>query len=103
MIVFLEFEEANPALLPIATAMKEKFLKYWEDVPLLTIAANCLHPTYKKRWTVKILHMYYRNLDITRTNVDQVVTIAIEGLYNAYNARRSNTASASGSKRGVSV
>jgi hypothetical protein len=67
--------------------MKEKFLKYWEAVPPLTIVANCLHPTYKKVYTVRMLRKYYTNLDITNTNVDQTVSQAIEGLFNAYNAQ----------------
>ena len=65
--------------------MKDKFLKYWEEVPPVTIAANCLHPTYKKLYTVRMLRRYYRNLDITNTNIDQTVSQSIEGLFHAYN------------------
>ncbi|WP_284374393.1 RNase-H fold domain-containing protein, partial [Algimonas porphyrae] len=84
---FLVLEDTDDSLAPIVGAMKEKFLKYWKTVPLLTIVANCLHPAYKKIYTIKMLRRYYNNLDITNTSVEQTVSQAIEGLFNAYNAQ----------------
>lgn len=88
MIFLLDIEQTDPSLAPIVEAMKDKFLKYWETVPPVTIVANCLHPTYKKVYTTKILRRYYINLGITGVNVDETVSQAIEGLFNAYNAQR---------------
>ena len=61
--VYLKLEQAathDCSLTPIVEAMKEKFLKYWEDVPLLAIIANCLNPAYKKYYMIKVVERYKR-------------------------------------------
>jgi hypothetical protein len=30
-------------------SMKENFLKYWEEVPIVIIITNCIHPSFKKK------------------------------------------------------
>jgi Domain of unknown function (DUF4413) len=42
-------ESLNSSLSPIVEAMKEKILKYWGEVPAVTIIANYLHPSFKKK------------------------------------------------------
>jgi hypothetical protein len=39
-------------LSPIIETMREKFLKYWDKVPLVIILVNCLHPSFKKKYTI---------------------------------------------------
>jgi Domain of unknown function (DUF4413) len=42
-------ESLDCSLSPIVEAMKENFLKYWEEVPAVIIIANYLHPSFKKK------------------------------------------------------
>jgi Domain of unknown function (DUF4413) len=51
-------ESIDSSLSPIVEAMKEKFLKYWEEVPAVTIIANYFHPSFKKKYTVRLLQRY---------------------------------------------
>jgi Domain of unknown function (DUF4413) len=44
-----DIESLDSSLSPVVEAMKEKFLKYWEEVPVMIIIANCLHPSLKKK------------------------------------------------------
>jgi Domain of unknown function (DUF4413) len=49
--VYRELKQAethDKSLTPIVDAMKQKFLKYWEDISLLAIIASCLNPAYKE-------------------------------------------------------
>jgi Domain of unknown function (DUF4413) len=60
-------ESLDSSLSPIVEVMKENFLKYWEEVPAVTIITNCLHPSFKKKYTVRLLQRYKQNLHL-RTN-----------------------------------
>jgi Domain of unknown function (DUF4413) len=51
-------ESLDSSLSPIVEAMKENFFKYWEEVPTVTIIANYLHPSFKKKYTVSLLQRY---------------------------------------------
>ena len=81
-------EESDSTLAPIVQAMKDKFLKYWEHIPPVTIIANCLHPTYKKFYAVKMLRIYNNNLGISDGQEEAFVTKTIEDMFNLYYTRR---------------
>jgi hypothetical protein len=51
-------ESFDYALSPIVEAMKEKFLKYWEEVPAVTIITNYFYPSFKKKITIRLLQRY---------------------------------------------
>jgi Domain of unknown function (DUF4413) len=53
-----DIESLDSSLSPVVEAMKEKFLKYWEEVPVMIIIANCHHPSFKKKYTVRFLQRY---------------------------------------------
>jgi hypothetical protein len=57
-INFSNIESLDSSLSPIVEAMKENFLKYWEEVPAVTIIANYFHPSFKKKYTVRFLQRY---------------------------------------------
>jgi hypothetical protein len=44
-----DIESLNSSLSPIVEAIKEKFLKYWEEVPAMIIIVNYFHPSLKKK------------------------------------------------------
>ena len=81
-----EAETANSTLAPIVVSMKEKFLKYWEDIPLLAIIASCLHPSYKKGFTIMILERYRRNLHLDPKDVKTQVESAFDEMFRLYNS-----------------
>ena len=95
-----DIETCDSPLEPIVAAMKEKFLKYWEEVPLVTIIANCLHPSFKKKFTVKMLQRYKHNLHLDHTMEEPRVNAALEEMFNLYNSRR-NANQPSSSSRNV--
>ncbi|KAJ4757075.1 Zinc finger BED domain-containing protein DAYSLEEPER [Rhynchospora pubera] len=89
--------------------MTTKFLKYWEEVPLVTIIANCLNPNLNKMYTVKMLQRYKSNLGLSSHNEEARVNFALETMFNIYNTRRnsaqpppsSTTRPNTGSRRGL--
>jgi len=81
-----ELETADSTLAPIVDAMKEKFLKYWEDVPLLAIIASCLNPAYKKGYTIMILERYKSNLGLDPQFVKTQVETAFNEMFILYNS-----------------
>ena len=87
----LALEVSDNGLTPIVGAMKDKFLKYWERVPPVTIIANCLHPTYKKYYTVKMLRFYNNNLGLACGDEDPSVTKILEDMFNIYYNRRGDS------------
>jgi Domain of unknown function (DUF4413) len=90
-------ENLNPSLVPILQAMKYKFLKYWEEVPAVTIIASCLHPLFKKKYTVLMLQRYKNNLRLPYTEEEARVSSLLEDMFNIYNSRRNmNQAFSSG-------
>ncbi|KAJ3688166.1 hypothetical protein LUZ61_017330 [Rhynchospora tenuis] len=67
--------------------MTTKFLKYWEEVPLVTIIANCLNPSLKPKYTVKLLQRYKANLGLPTHHEEARVNFALETMFNLYNSR----------------
>ena len=65
-----ELQHEHPTLGPIVETMREKFLKYWKEVPPVTILANCVHPAYKKKWAIIFLRKYYEFLGLPANNVE---------------------------------
>jgi Domain of unknown function (DUF4413) len=74
-------------LSPIIEVMTEKFLKYWDEVPLVIILANYLHPSFKKKYTIKLLKRYKKNLNLSHIEKEQRVTSALEKMFNLYNSQ----------------
>jgi uncharacterized protein YdiU (UPF0061 family) len=93
-------ESLDSSLSPIVEAMKEKFLKYWEEVPAVTIIANCLHPSFKKKYTVRLLQRYKQNLHLRTNEEDNRVNSLLEEMFNIYNSRR-NTNNPSTTDRNI--
>ena len=93
-------ESLDSSLSPIVEAMKEKFLKYWEEVPAVTIIANYLHPSFKKKYTVRLLQRYKQNLHLRTNEEDNRVNSLLEEMFNIYNSRR-NTNNPSTTDRNI--
>jgi hypothetical protein len=96
--VYLELdiaENRDNSLAPIVDAMKEKFLKYWEDVPLVAIIASVLNPSYKKHFTKRMLFAYKTNLRLDNTGVEAEVDRGIGEMFALYNSRINNQPSSS--------
>jgi Domain of unknown function (DUF4413) len=74
-------------LSPIIEVMREKFLKYWDKVPLIIIIVNYLHPSFKKKYTIKLLERYKKNLNLPHIGEEQRVTSALEKMFNLYNTQ----------------
>jgi Domain of unknown function (DUF4413) len=74
-------------LSPIIEVMREKFLKYWDEVPLITIIANYLHPSFKKKYTIRLLERYKNNLNLPHIGKEQRVTSALKEIFNLYNTQ----------------
>ena len=99
--VYCELEQAenyDKSLTPIVDAMKQKFLKYWKDVPLLAIIANCLNPAYKKFYTIKVVERYKQNLHLDSTRVEAYVNSKFDEMFNIYNSRMSGNQNPSSSR-----
>jgi Domain of unknown function (DUF4413) len=82
-----EDEHGDSPLSPIIEAMREKFLKYWDEVSLITIIANYLHPSFKKKYTIKLLERYKKNLNLPHIGEEQRVTSALKEMFNLYNTQ----------------
>jgi hypothetical protein len=67
--------------------MREKFLKYWDKVPLVTILANCPHPLFKKKYTIRLLERYKKNLNLSHIGEEKRVASALEEMFNLYNTQ----------------
>jgi hypothetical protein len=74
-------------LSPIIEVMRDKFLKYWDEIPLVTILANYFHHSFKKKYTIKLLEQYKKNLNLPHTGEEQRVTSALEEIFNLYNTK----------------
>jgi Domain of unknown function (DUF4413) len=88
--VYRELEQAetrDKSLTPIVDAMKQKFLKYWEDIPLLAIIVSCLNPAYKKYYTIRMIQAYKDNLHLSNTGVEAYVNSKFDAMFNIYNSR----------------
>jgi hypothetical protein len=59
--VYRELEQVethDKSLTPIIDAMKQKILKYWEDIPLLAIIASWLNSAYKNPKFDEMFNIY---------------------------------------------
>jgi Domain of unknown function (DUF4413) len=74
-------------LSPIIEVVREKFLKYWDEIPLITIIANFLHPSFKKKYNIRLLERYKKNLNLSHIREEQRVTSALEEMFNLYNTQ----------------
>jgi 16S rRNA C1402 N4-methylase RsmH len=83
-----DIESLNSSLSPIVEAMKEKFLKYWEEVPAVIIIANYLYPSFKKKYTVNLLQRYKQKLRLHTNEEENRVNNLLEEMFNIYNYRR---------------
>jgi Domain of unknown function (DUF4413) len=57
----------------IIEVMREKFLKYWDKIPPVIILVNCLHPSFKKKYTIRLLERYKKNLNLPHIGEEQRV------------------------------
>jgi hypothetical protein len=64
---------SDPYFLPILEKMKAKFLKYWNDVPLLYTLTACLNPRTKIKVVTKIVNVIKNLLQIEESNVTIVI------------------------------
>jgi Domain of unknown function (DUF4413) len=71
----------------IIKVMREKFLKYWDEVPLITIIVNYLHSSFKKKYTIRLLERYKKNLNLSHIGEEQRVTSTLEEMFNLYNTQ----------------
>jgi Domain of unknown function (DUF4413) len=67
--------------------MREKFLKYCDEVHLITILANCLHPSFKNKYIIRLLEQYKKNLNLPYIGEEQRVISALEEMFNLYNTQ----------------
>jgi Domain of unknown function (DUF4413) len=81
-------ESLDSSLSLIVEAMKEKILKYWEEIPVVTIIANYFYPSFKKKYTVGLLQRYKQNLHLPTNEEDNRVNRLLEEMFNIYNSRR---------------
>jgi hypothetical protein len=70
---------------PIIETMREKFLKYLDKVPLIIIIVNYLHPSFKKKYTIRLLERYKKNLNLPHIGEEQRVTSALKEMFNLCN------------------
>ena len=82
------YENTYPTLTPIIEAMREKFLKYWEEVPPVTILANCVHPALKKNNTILFLLRIKEFLGLPTQHVEYDVTTLWDAMFAHYNDKR---------------
>jgi Domain of unknown function (DUF4413) len=78
----------NFSLFTILQAMKDKFLKYWEEIPAVTIIASYLHPSFKMKYTVLMLQRYKNNLRLPYIDEEARVSSLLKDMFNIYNSRR---------------
>jgi Domain of unknown function (DUF4413) len=78
-------------LSPIIEAMREKFLKYWDEVSLVTILVNCLNPSFKNnlnfKYSIRLFERYKNNLNLPHIGEEQRMTSALEEMFNLYNTQ----------------
>ena len=99
--MYHELEQAethDKSLTPIVDAMKQKFLKYWDDVTLLAIIASCLNPVYKKYYMIRMVEAYKENLHLDRIGVEAYVDSKFAEMFNLYNSRMGNNQNPSSSR-----
>jgi hypothetical protein len=100
--VYNELEQCQTqyqSLAPIVDAMREKFLKYWEDVPLLAIIAACLNPAFKRHYTIAMLEAYKRNLHLDTGGVETHVNSKFEEMFALYYSRMNDNRNQPSSSR----
>jgi Domain of unknown function (DUF4413) len=94
-----QVETQDKSLTLIVDAMKQKFLKYWEDIPLVVIIASWLNPAYKKYYTIRMVQAYKNNLHLYNTEVEAYVNSQFDEMFNIYNSRMIDNQNMSSSRR----
>jgi hypothetical protein len=74
----VEDVHGDSPLSPIIESMTEKFLKYWDEISLVTILANYLHHSFKKKYIIRLVERYKKNLNLSYTGKEQRVTSALK-------------------------
>jgi len=100
--VYRELEDAetqDESLTPIVEAMKTKFLKYWEDIPLLAIITSCLNPSYKMYYTIRMVEAYKKNMHLNAKGVEAYVQTKFDEMFNIYHSRMGDSQNPSSSRR----
>ena len=87
LTINVDLESADPSLAPIVEAMREKFLKYWERVPPITLVAHVLHPTYKLHYTTRMLQIYHANLGLQTGEEEPTIRQLLQELVSTYSAQ----------------
>ena len=87
LTINVDLESADPSLAPIVEAMREKFLKYWEHVPPITLVAHVLHPTYKLHYTTRMLQIYHANLGLQTGEEEPTIRQLLQELVSTYSAQ----------------
>jgi Domain of unknown function (DUF4413) len=100
--VYRELEQAetqDKSLTQIVDVMKQKILKYWEDIPLLPIIASRINLAYKKYYTIRMVQAYKDNLHLSNTGVEAYVNSKFDEMFNIYNSRMVHNQNPSSSRR----
>jgi hypothetical protein len=67
--------------------MREKFFKYWVEVQLVTDIVNYLHPSFKKKYIVRLHQKYKKNFNLPHIGNEQHMTSTLEEMFNIYNTQ----------------
>jgi hypothetical protein len=57
----------------IIDAKREKILKYWDKISLIIIIVNYLHSSFKKKYTIRLLEQYKKNLNLSHIEEEKNV------------------------------
>ena len=103
----LHARETDPLLMSILTPMKLKFLKYWQNIPLLYSFAFVLDPRAKMRGFHNVLQLLSQSVGVDYSNYFTEVRAELYKLYNKYEnkygavrlQRPSNISGSSGKKK----
>ena len=80
----LHARETDPLLMSILTPMKLKFLKYWQNIPLLYSFAFVLDPRAKMRGFHNVLQLLSQAVGVDYSNYFTEVRAELYKLYNKY-------------------
>jgi hypothetical protein len=100
-------QETNPLLMNIVTPMKLKFLKYWQNIPLLYSFAFVLDPRAKMRGFQNVLQILSQTIGCDYSSYYNEVRVELYKLYNKYenkfgavrSQRNSQAAGSTGKKK----
>jgi hypothetical protein len=80
----LHVQETDPLLMNIVTPMKLKFLKYWQNIPLLYSFAFILDPRAKMRGFRNVLQLLSQTIGTDYSSYFSEVRTGLYKLYNKY-------------------